>query len=130
MTRQPKSLSERAPVLVADHGAVGDGVTDDTLALQSAINAARENNSTLRLHDGQYRITSFLDWGDWTGISVRDWRCSLCSDCCCALFEKQLAFRTECMLGHCEIYHGIAGEKKNVVWACFKRVHASGFANA
>jgi polygalacturonase len=70
--RQPKSLAERAAVYVTDHGTVGDGVADDTLALQSAINAARENNSTLRLQDGQYRITSFLDWGDWTGISVRD----------------------------------------------------------
>jgi hypothetical protein len=68
--RGPHTTPRPAAVVVSDFGAVGDGVADDTLALQRAINAARDGNATLRIHDGQYRITSFLDWGRWNGISV------------------------------------------------------------
>ena len=67
--RSPSAHDRRA-VYACDHGAIGDGVADDTIALQSAIDAARSSNGTLRLTDGQYRITSYLDWGEWTGISV------------------------------------------------------------
>ncbi len=46
----------RDTVSVKDFGAVGDGVTDDTAAIQAAIDAAE----TVFLPDGQYRITSSL----------------------------------------------------------------------
>lgn len=57
--------------VVSDFGAVGDGKADDRDALQSAIDAARSQNKTLRFPAGTYRITKYLDWGLWTGISVR-----------------------------------------------------------
>lgn len=47
-----------APINVKDFGAVGDGVADDTAALQAAINAAQNNK--LILSQGVYKITSTL----------------------------------------------------------------------
>lgn len=46
----------RESVSVKDFGAVGDGVTDDTAAIQAAFDAA--NNKTLYLPDGNYLVTS------------------------------------------------------------------------
>jgi len=43
-------------VSVKDFGAVGDGVTDDTAAIQAAFTAA--NNKTLYLDEGNYLVTS------------------------------------------------------------------------
>jgi len=55
---------------VLDFGANGDGQSDDTHALQAAIDCGRNNTRTVFFPAGNYRITSFLDWGSWTGISV------------------------------------------------------------
>jgi Pectate lyase superfamily protein len=47
------------PVNVKDYGAVGDGVTDDTAAIQSAVTAANALESPhLIVPDGIYRISS------------------------------------------------------------------------
>ena len=46
-------------VNVYDFGAVGDGKTDDTEALQHAIEAG---DGLLRLHKGTFRITASLVW--------------------------------------------------------------------
>lgn len=56
-------------VSVKDFGAVGDGVTDDTSAIQAAINAASGGNSTVYMPDGVYRITSGLTIPD-DGITI------------------------------------------------------------
>ncbi|WP_152363467.1 right-handed parallel beta-helix repeat-containing protein [Microlunatus speluncae] len=46
-------------------GAVGDGVADDTVAIQAAINAARkQQNKIVVLPPGQYKVTSTLVVGD------------------------------------------------------------------
>ena len=45
---------------VRDYGAKGDGVTDDTAAIQAAINAAATNSKTISVPAGTYRITSTL----------------------------------------------------------------------
>lgn len=42
----------------ADHGAAGDGVTDDTAALNSALSAAAALNTGLDLHGRNYLISS------------------------------------------------------------------------
>src|SRR3984893_18302193 len=43
-----------------NYGAVGDGVTDDTAAIQKALNALGPNNPTLYFPAGTYRITQTL----------------------------------------------------------------------
>jgi hypothetical protein len=50
--------------LKRDFGAIGDGITDDTLALQNALNTLQPNstNHVLYLPAGTYRITQPLDF--------------------------------------------------------------------
>src|SRR5712692_708114 len=43
-----------------NYGAAGDGVTDDTAAIQKALNALGPTNPTLYFPDGTYRITQTL----------------------------------------------------------------------
>lgn len=56
-------FAEPAPSTVSPRtfGAVGDGVTDDTVALQNAINECQTTGKTLDLGPGRYRITAQLD---------------------------------------------------------------------
>jgi hypothetical protein len=49
----------RESVSVLDFGAVGDGVADDTAAIQAAVDASK--NLTVYFPPGQYRITSTID---------------------------------------------------------------------
>ena len=63
----PESVEERLAqyVSVKDFGAVGDGVTDDTTAIQNAIDALVDN-SILFVPTGNYKITSTLTIGSVT----------------------------------------------------------------
>ena len=47
-------------ITVKDFGAVGDGVADDTVAIQAAISASLSNNLTLNWNAGTYKITDTL----------------------------------------------------------------------
>ena len=51
-----------------EFGAVGDGVTDDTVALQTAIDYARTNGKTLILKGVTYLVTASLQIGSGTKI--------------------------------------------------------------
>lgn len=67
-TTEPRNLVTRFAdvVNVKDFGAVGDGVTDDTAAIQVAIDAFNLTRttkpSTLVFPSGKYKITSYLDF--------------------------------------------------------------------
>jgi hypothetical protein len=50
----------QSEVNVKDYGAVGDGVADDTAAVQGAINIAQANGGSVFLPKGTYKITSTL----------------------------------------------------------------------
>jgi parallel beta-helix repeat protein len=51
---------------VKDFGALGDGATDDTAAIQAALDAIGELEQTLYFPTGQYKITSTLTYGSST----------------------------------------------------------------
>jgi hypothetical protein len=53
-------------VNVKDFGAVGDGVTDDTVAIQAAINAVPNNGGAVYLPSGRYRVTQTINVGNGT----------------------------------------------------------------
>jgi hypothetical protein len=50
--------ADAIPMNVTDYGAKGDGVTNDTAAIQAAINAAQAANRTLYFASGTYRFTT------------------------------------------------------------------------
>lgn len=65
LTKVSYSMIEGAYANVLDFGAVGDGVVDDTVAIQTAINAMIDTGGTVYFPVGVYKITStlYLDQG-------------------------------------------------------------------
>lgn len=61
LTKASYSMINGAPVNVLDYGATGDGVTDDTAAIQSAIAACQLNYGTLVFPTGHYVISSQIE---------------------------------------------------------------------
>lgn len=73
LTKVTYSMIKNAPANVRDLGAVGDGVADDTVAFQTALN----NSTVVYIPAGTYKITDKLNatvdhhiFGDGFGVSV------------------------------------------------------------
>lgn len=65
-----RSLSSEAPINVKDFGAVGDGLTDDTAAIQTAIDAAWAKwvGGSVYFPSGVYVVSALILPGDnWHG---------------------------------------------------------------
>lgn len=81
---QPRLLSDKMqdfPISAKDYGAKGDGVTDDTAALQNAINASV--GKSLYIPSGKYKISSPLVMNNAQGgynIFGDPWTYSVASD--------------------------------------------------
>lgn len=60
LTKATYSMIEGAPINVQDYGAVGDGVTDDTAAVQAAITAT-PTDGVVVFPEGTYLINSAID---------------------------------------------------------------------
>jgi len=58
--------SDAGVVNVRDWGARGDGVTDDTAAIQAALDAYPNGNRIIYLPNGVYRISDTLTWPEGT----------------------------------------------------------------
>lgn len=53
---------------VRDYGALGDGLTDDTSAIQAAENALAHTEATLYFPPGRYLVTATIDFSSSTSI--------------------------------------------------------------
>lgn len=61
LTKATYYLIEGASINVLDYGAVGDATTDDTAAIQAAINAGVSENKAVYFPNGNYLISATLD---------------------------------------------------------------------
>ena len=60
LTKAHNRMIEGAPVNVKDYGAVGDGVADDTVAIQAAIDASPAGSKII-LPVGNYKLTATIN---------------------------------------------------------------------
>jgi hypothetical protein len=71
LTKATYSMIEGAPVNVLDFGAVGDGVADDTAAIQAAIDAViASGGNTLYIPAGTYKTTDTLRISDASKLNI------------------------------------------------------------
>lgn len=61
LTKASFSMIDSAPVSVLDFGAVGDGVADDTAAIQAAINSLSPNGGYVWFPVGNYKVTAQIN---------------------------------------------------------------------
>jgi len=69
LTKATNRMTSGAPVNILDFGAVGDGVTDDTVAIQDAIDAVGATEGMLIIPEGTYKTTSQLNLPSGVSLS-------------------------------------------------------------
>lgn len=69
LTKAHNRMIEGSAVNVKDYGAIGDGTTDDTAAIQAAIDAVGSNGA-IYIPDGTYKITDALTIAQGTSVSI------------------------------------------------------------
>jgi len=71
LTKVTYSMIKDAPVNVADFGAVGDGVTDDSVAIQACFDYCRDNDMPWRMN-GTYAADNLICYnsGDANGSTI------------------------------------------------------------
>jgi hypothetical protein len=71
LTKATYSMITKAPINVADFGAVGDGVVNDTSAVQAAVSAANSNGGDrVEFGSGIYRINGTVNFQGTENIKV------------------------------------------------------------
>jgi hypothetical protein len=71
LTKASYSLVNGAPLNVLDYGAVGDGTTNDTAAIQLAITAAYAQERALYFPSGTYLMSSTITMGNNTADAAK-----------------------------------------------------------
>ena len=70
LTKVSYSMIDGAVVNVKDFGATGDGVTNDTVAVQAAIDSLAATGGTVFFPTGEYRIARNIGTNDRWGVKV------------------------------------------------------------
>jgi hypothetical protein len=70
LTKVTYSMIEDAPANVQDFGAVGDGITNDSAAIQAAINSFGANAGTVYFPQGSYLVGTAINLNDLRGIRL------------------------------------------------------------
>jgi hypothetical protein len=63
-------MIEGSPLSVLDFGATGDGITDDTAAIQLAVNSAMSQNKRLYIPKGEYLVSSTITVTNGSGAGL------------------------------------------------------------
>lgn len=77
LTKVSYSMIDGAVVNVRDKGAKGDGVTNDTVAIQAAIDSLAATGGTVFFPAGEYRIARNIGVNDRWGVKVTNSNISL-----------------------------------------------------
>lgn len=71
LTKVSYSMIDGASLNVLDFGAIGDGVADDTVAIQATVTNAIANGKTVFFPDGTYKVTSSINLVSAVGFELR-----------------------------------------------------------
>lgn len=70
LTKVSYSMISGSPLNVLDYGAIGNGIADDTAALQLAVNAAMSQNKRLYIPKGEYLVSGTITVTNGSGAGL------------------------------------------------------------
>jgi len=95
LTKATYSLINGAPVNVLDYGAVGDGVANDTAAIQAAINAGAVSGAIVYFPAGTYKVTTLTLPQQGSGIELMGTSFCGLTDLTNAVYKGSVILSTE-----------------------------------